>query len=46
MITERFFATTTDRRVVVAIAILVLISLFILKRPRGLFALKGRAVEA
>jgi urea transport system permease protein len=28
------------------IAILVLIILFILKRPRGLFALKGRAVEA
>jgi urea transport system permease protein len=28
------------------IAILVLIILFIQKRPRGLFALKGRAVEA
>jgi urea transport system permease protein len=28
------------------IAILVLIILFILKRPRGLFALRGRAVEA
>ena len=27
-------------------AILVLIILFIQKRPRGLFALKGRAVEA
>jgi urea transport system permease protein len=27
------------------IAILVLIILFIQKRPRGLFALKGRAVE-
>ena len=28
------------------IAILVLIILFIQKRPRGMFALKGRAVEA
>ena len=28
------------------IAILVLIILFIQKRPRGLFALKGRSVEA
>ena len=28
------------------IAILVLIILFMQKRPRGLFALKGRAVEA
>ena len=28
------------------IAILVLIILFIQKRPRGLFALKGRAAEA
>ena len=28
------------------IAILVLIILFIQKRPRGLFALRGRAVEA
>jgi urea transport system permease protein len=28
------------------IAILVMIILFIQKRPRGLFALKGRAVEA
>ena len=32
--------------VVAKIAILVLIILFIQKRPRGLFALKGRAVEA
>ena len=32
--------------VIAAIAILVLIILFIQKRPRGLFALKGRAVEA
>ena len=30
----------------VCYAILVLIILFIQKRPRGLFALKGRAVEA
>jgi urea transport system permease protein len=30
----------------VGIAILVLIILFIQKRPRGMFALKGRAVEA
>ena len=28
------------------IALLVLVILFIQKRPRGLFALKGRAVEA
>jgi urea transport system permease protein len=28
------------------IVVLVLIILFIQKRPRGLFALKGRAVEA
>ena len=28
------------------IALLVFIILFIQKRPRGLFALKGRAVEA
>jgi hypothetical protein len=32
--------------VLAKIAILVLIILFIQKRPRGLFALKGRAVEA
>jgi urea transport system permease protein len=32
--------------VLAKIAILVLITLFIQKRPRGLFALKGRAVEA
>jgi urea transport system permease protein len=32
--------------VVAKIAILVLIILFIQKRPRGLFALKGRAIEA
>ena len=31
--------------VLAKIAILVLIILFIQKRPRGLFALKGRAVE-
>ncbi len=31
---------------VLGILILVLIILFIQKRPRGLFALKGRAVEA
>ena len=30
----------------VCYAILVLIILFIQKRPRGLFALKGRAIEA
>ena len=41
-----------DRQAVVfltilsAVAILVLIILFIQKRPRGLFALRGRAVEA
>ena len=29
-----------------AVIFLVLIILFIQKRPRGLFALKGRAVEA
>ena len=32
--------------VLAKIAILVIIILFIQKRPRGLFALKGRAVEA
>ena len=32
--------------VLAKIAILVFIILFIQKRPRGLFALKGRAVEA
>ena len=32
--------------VLAKIAILVLLILFIQKRPRGLFALKGRAVEA
>ena len=32
--------------VLAKIAILVLIILFIQKRPRGLFALKGRAIEA
>ena len=35
-----------DRGAWIFIAILVLIILFIQKRPRGLFALKGRAVEA
>ena len=34
------------RRVGLIGGILVLIILFIQKRPRGLFALKGRAVEA
>jgi urea transport system permease protein len=32
--------------VLAKIAILVLLILFIQKRPRGLFALKGRAIEA
>ena len=32
--------------VLMILAILVLIILFIQKRPRGMFALKGRAVEA
>jgi urea transport system permease protein len=32
--------------VLAKIGILVLLILFIQKRPRGLFALKGRAVEA
>ena len=32
--------------VLAKIAVLVFIVLFIQKRPRGLFALKGRAVEA
>jgi urea transport system permease protein len=32
--------------VLAKILLLVLIILFIQKRPRGLFALKGRAVEA
>ena len=32
--------------VLAKIALLVLIILFIQKRPRGLFALKGRAAEA
>ena len=32
--------------VLAKIAILILLILFIQKRPRGLFALKGRAVEA
>ena len=32
--------------VLAKIAVLVLIIIFIQKRPRGLFALKGRAVEA
>jgi len=31
---------------IAAIAILLFIILFIQKRPRGMFALKGRAVEA
>ncbi|MEA3164672.1 MAG: hypothetical protein QOE88_2490, partial [Verrucomicrobiota bacterium] len=31
--------------VLAKIAVLVLIVLFIQKRPRGLFALKGRSVE-
>jgi urea transport system permease protein len=40
------FLEPTAGAVLGKIAILVLIILFIQKRPRGLFALKGRAVEA
>jgi urea transport system permease protein len=32
--------------VLAKIAVLIVVILFIQKRPRGLFALKGRAVEA
>ena len=45
MITRRLIEAP-DGRGWVFLAILVLIILFIQKRPRGLFALKGRAVEA
>ena len=44
--TGRFFAAGGDRRVIAMIALLVLVILFIQKRPRGLFALRGRAVDA
>ena len=37
---------STPQAVLGKILVLVLIILFIQKRPRGLFALKGRAVEA
>ena len=37
---------TTVGAVLAKILVLVAIILFIQKRPRGLFALKGRAVEA
>ena len=39
-----FFFRAFDRSA--TIVVLILIILFIQKRPRGLFALKGRAVEA
>ena len=51
MITRRLIEAPDGRGwvflgILAAAAILVLIILFIQKRPRGLFALKGRAVEA
>jgi len=35
-----------SRQAIAVLVLLVLIILFIQKRPRGMFALKGRAVEA
>ena len=43
---RRFIERRLNQDYIRKIAILVLIILFIQKRPRGMFALKGRAVEA